>query len=87
MVDKASITIEPEETAYMGPMWLNPWPYPALTVDESGQWHLHAKSLYVPFSWWIPMPDRFKGQYYCHLIYPPYLEALLRGQLRPDFDG
>ena len=31
------------------------------------------------------MPDRFKGTYYCHLIAPAYLEAILRGDAVAEF--
>jgi hypothetical protein len=83
VISSAAIQVDHEQSAYMGPTWLSPWPFTSLSVDEQGQWHIHSKSLYVPFNWWIPMPDRFKGQYYCHLIYPPYLEAVLRGEVDP----
>jgi hypothetical protein len=29
------------------------------------------------------MPERFLGNYYCHLIAPDYLRALVRGDLEP----
>lgn len=79
-LEATSVIIEEEQTTYMGPMWLQPWPFDAVTLDEEGRLRLHARALYVPFAWWIPMPERFQGNYYCHLVAPAYLEALLRGQ-------
>jgi hypothetical protein len=82
-VSPEQLIVDEEQLAYMGPMWLKPWPFEPLARDESGQLHLQSKALYVPFAWWIPMPDRFKGTYYCHLIAPQFLEALLRGETAP----
>jgi hypothetical protein len=76
-----SLRVDPEERTYIGPMWLRPWPFQPLSRDEAGVLHIHARALYVPFAWWIPMPDRFKGAHYCHLIAPDFLEAVLRGEL------
>ena len=78
------LRVDPEETTFIGPMWLRPWPFQPLQRDEAGLLHLQSRALYVPFAWWIPMPDRFKGTYYCHLIAPDYLEAVLRGEVSPD---
>jgi hypothetical protein len=73
--------VDEEELTFMGPMWLSPWPFEPVVTDDSGRLHLQSRALYVPFSWWIPMPDRFKGTYYCHLANPVYLEALFREEL------
>lgn len=78
-----SLRVDPQDTTFIGPMWLKPWPFEPLYRDESGVLHLRSRALYVPFAWWIPMPDRFKGNYYCHLIAPDFLEAVLRGTARP----
>ncbi len=72
--------VDEEELTFMGPMWLRPWPFDPLYRDDEGRLHIRSKALYVPFAWWIPMPDRFKGTYYCHLVSPAFLEALLRGE-------
>ena len=77
------LVVDDEELTYIGPMWLKPWPFQPLSRDEAGRLHIHSRALYVPFSWWIPMPDRFKGTYYCHLIAPGYLDAVLRGNVQP----
>jgi hypothetical protein len=76
-----TLRIDPEEQTFIGPMWLKPWPFQPLSRDGEGVLHLHSRALYVPFSWWIPMPDKFKGSYYCHLVAPGFLEAVLRGDL------
>ena len=80
----SSLVVDDEDLTFIGPMWLRPWPFEPLYRGEDGQLHLRTRALYVPFNWWIPMPDRFKGTYYCHLIAPWYLEALLRGDATPD---
>ena len=76
-----SLRVDREERTHIGPMWLRPWPFQPLSRDGAGLLHIHSRALYVPFAWWIPMPDRFKGAHYCHLIAPDFLEAVLRGEL------
>jgi len=76
-----SLRVDQEERTYIGPMWLRPWPFQPLSRDAAGLLHIHSRALYVPFAWWIPMPDRFKGAHYCHLIAPDFLEAVLRGDV------
>ena len=78
------VVADEEESTYMGPMWLRPWPFEPLYRSDDGMLHIRSKALYVPFAWWIPMPDRFKGTYYCHLTSPLYLEAILRGTTVPE---
>ncbi len=75
------LRVDREERTYIGPMWLRPWPFQPLSRDADGLLHIHSRALYVPFAWWIPMPDRFKGAHYCHLIAPDFLEAVLRGEI------
>jgi len=77
------VVVDKEALTFMGPMWLKPWPFAPLSRDESGRLHIQSRALYVPFAWWIPLPDRFKGTYYCHLIAPAFLEAVLRGEVHP----
>lgn len=81
VVPADTLRVEPEEQTFIGPMWLKPWPFQPLSRDEDGLILLHSRALYVPFSWWVPAPDRFKGTYYCHLVAPDFLEAVLRGDL------
>jgi hypothetical protein len=76
-----SIVVEEEELTFMGPMWLDPWPFQSAYRDESGGIHLKSRALYVPWSVFIPAPAAFKGVYYCHLPTPAYLKALLLGEV------
>ena len=71
------VVFEEDESAYMGPDWLDPWPYPVATVEDDGKLHIRAKAMHIPYAWYIPMPDRFKGVHYCHLVPPAYLQQLL----------
>ena len=80
-LSRDAIVIDEEESTFIGPMWLKPWPFDPVSLDEQGKLHLHSKALYVPDAWYIPMPDSFKGVYYCHLIAPDYLDGLLSGSL------
>lgn len=80
----AGIVVEDDELVRMGPSWLEPWPYQTAYVDESNRLHLRSKALLVPFSLFIPMPDRFKGTHYCHLPTPQYLAAILAGDIKPE---
>jgi hypothetical protein len=74
---RSDVVFEDDDSAYMGPRWLEPWPYPVATVEEDGKLHIRAKAMNIPFAWYIPMPDRFKGVHYCHLAAPAYLRQLL----------
>lgn len=82
-LDHERWVIEPEDTRYIGPRWLQPWPFKAVSRGEGGKLHLHSRSLYAPHSWWMPMPERFQGNYYCHLVAPEYLHALVAGDIPP----
>lgn len=75
--------IEDESSTFMGPMWLDPWPFSAVSGDGEGSLRLASRALHVPWAWWIPLPERFKGNYYCHLAAPDYLRALLKGEAVP----
>jgi len=77
-VKPSSIVFDEDDTAYIGPFWLKPWPYVVAYRDDKTL-HIRSKSLYVPNAWWIPMPDRFKGTHYCHLISPGHATDLLTG--------
>ena len=78
------VVVDDDEWTFMGPMWLEPWLFEPAYRGKDGKIHLRSKSLHVPFAWWVPMPDRFKGTSYCHLIAPGYLRALSRGELSVD---
>ncbi|MEH6586094.1 MAG: hypothetical protein V7720_06020 [Halioglobus sp.] len=81
-LDLGDFVVEPEDMKFIGPQWLEPWPFTPATLDENALYHLHTRALYAPHAWWIPMPERFMGNYYCHLASPEYLEALVRGTVR-----
>ncbi len=83
-LDPVDVLIEAEQTSFMGPSWLDPWPFQAASMDEEGVLQLHSRALFVPRAWWIPLPERFQGNYYCHLVAPDYLRSVLRGQTRPQ---
>lgn len=78
-----NVVVDEEELTFMGPMWLDPWPFEPAYQDESGTVHLKSRALYVPWSIFIPAPAAFKGVYYCHLPAPAYLKALLMGEAKP----
>ena len=78
-LDPRQIVIDEEEMTFMGPSWLEPWPFQPVSLDAEGKLHLHSRSLYAPHAWWMPLPERFLGNYYCHLVAPAYLEGLIRG--------
>ena len=76
-----NILVDEEEITFIGPMWLDPWPFQPAYTDAAGSLHLKSRALYVPWSMFIPAPAAFKGVYYCHLPSPAYIEALLLGQV------
>jgi hypothetical protein len=82
VVAAESVEIDEEELTFMGPSWLDPWPFEPAYIDQSGTLHLKSQALYVPWSIFIPAPAAFKGVYYCHLPAPAYLKALLEGRAR-----
>ena len=73
--------VEAEDTTFIGPRWLDPWPFVAVTREDDGKLHLYTRALYAPHSWWMPMPERFLGNYYCHLAHPDYIRALATGEV------
>ena len=73
--------VQPEDTTFIGPRWLEPWPFVSVTRAADGKLHLHTRALYAPHSWWMPMPERFLGNYYCHLADPGYIRGLATGEL------
>lgn len=76
--------VKEEELTFMGPKWLEPWPFVPVRRQDDGGIELHTRALYAPHAWWLPMPERFLGNYYCHLIAPEYLEALVTGKASLD---
>ena len=82
-LDPARIFVEPQQSTFMGPTWLEPWPFQAASIDQNGDLRLHSRALHVPRAWWIPLPERFQGNYYCHLVAPDFLRAILLGKTGP----
>ena len=79
-IDDPDIQIEDDEYVYAGSSWLNPWPYPAVSVRDQGGLSVKTKGMYIPDAWWLfAVPARFKGVHYCHLIAPDYLKVLMEG--------
>ena len=79
-IENPEIQIEDDEYVYAGTNWINPWPYSAVSVREQGGLAIKSKGMYIPDAWWLfPVPARFKGVHYCHLIAPDYLKVLLEG--------
>ncbi|MFQ5636073.1 MAG: hypothetical protein ACE5G3_12190, partial [Gammaproteobacteria bacterium] len=77
-VARAQVVVEPDEPFVTGASWLSEFP---LTFrGDDGRLHVNTQSLQVDWEdWrWYILPDRFRGQTYCHLIAPEHLEALLR---------
>ncbi len=76
--------IEPDEPYNTGRMYLSD--FPLAFADGDGNLHINTQSLQVNWDdwhFWI-MPNVLRGQTYCHIITPEYLEALGRGQAQPD---
>lgn len=69
-----------EDMKFTGSSWVDPWPFVSVTATAEGRLQLHTRALYAPHAWWIPMPERFLGNYYCHLAAPGFIESLVRGQ-------
>ncbi len=78
---RESWDVHEEDMKFIGPSWLDPWPFAPVAAGEGGRPQLHTRALYAPYSWWMPMPERFLGNYYCHLAAPSYIESLVRGEL------
>ena len=76
--------IEPDEPFNTGRAYLTPFPLAFEGADD--KLHIHTQSLQI--DWldykWILMPYTLRGQTYCHLITPEYMEALARGEAQPD---
>jgi len=78
-----SIKAVDDEVVWVGPRWLNPWPWPSASQTEAGKVAITSKALFVLDSALIPMPDRFKGTHYCHLATPEYVRLLAIGEITP----
>jgi hypothetical protein len=79
------IRLEPDDNHFMGSAWVSD--YQSLWGTPDGGMHLLAKTLHVPYTHWLWQfaPEKFRGVYYCHLVAPEYLRALMLGQVAvPD---
>lgn len=73
-----TVVMDEDDTVSMGPRYLRPWPY-QVAYEQEGKLHIRAKELKVAADSLMPLPARFKGNHYCHLIAPEYAKALLSG--------
>lgn len=76
LLAKKALIFDEDDIVYIGPSWIRPWPYQVAYTKE-GNLHIRSKTLYASNAWWIPMPKRFKGTHYCHLISPEYAQKLI----------
>lgn len=80
LLPRERIKLDAENNAYIGPLWVNPFPYQV--AYRSGEYlHLRSKALHAEYSRWMPLPDSFMGTHYCHGIAPEYLQALIKQEL------
>ncbi len=70
-----------DEEVSLGPFYLRPWPY-QVAYEKDGKTYVRAKSLTVAADSWMPVPDSFKGTFYCHLLSPGYAYELLTGAVK-----
>ncbi|HPF24957.1 MAG TPA: hypothetical protein P5528_05230 [Steroidobacteraceae bacterium] len=76
----ARIWLEPDLNSVLGSKWVADYQHVWQAAD--GGLHLFAKTLHVPYEHWLWRfaPERFRGVYYCHLVAPEYLRALVLGE-------
>ena len=74
-----SFSFEPDLNTVLGSKWVADYQY--IWQDADGSVHLLAKALHVPYQHWLWRfaPERFRGVYYCHLVAPEYLRAIMLG--------
>ena len=81
------IMLDPDERAYVGSKWLAPYTFAYTGAD--GKLHLRGKTLLAEWDdWrWKIMPERFRGNHYCHLIAPEYVRRLMLGEVKPQMSA
>ena len=81
------IMLDPDERAYVGSKWLAPYTFAYTGAD--GKLHLRGKTLLAEWDdWrWKIMPERFRGNHYCHLIAPEYVRRLMLGEVKPEMSA
>ncbi len=79
-IPMARIRLEPDVNTVLGSRWVAD--YQHVWQDAEDELHLTAKTLHVPYEHWLWRfaPERFRGVYYCHLVAPEYLRALVLGE-------
>jgi hypothetical protein len=77
------IRLEPDTKTLRGSAWVTEYSY--VWEHAGDDLHLAAKALHVDYTdWrWRLAPEKFRGVYYCHLIAPEYLRAILLGTESP----
>jgi hypothetical protein len=77
------IRLEADVTTLLGSKWVADFSYVWETAD--GELHLASKALPVDYTDWLwrLAPEKFRGVYYCHLIAPEYLRAIMLGAESP----
>jgi hypothetical protein len=73
------IRLEGDVNSLMGSKWVAD--YQHVWAAPDGRLHVFAKTLHVEYTDWLWRwaPEKFRGVYYCHLIAPEYLRALMLG--------
>ena len=75
------VIFEEDEVEDRGQLWLDPWPYPAVSQDDDETFRIRAGAVVIEYSLFNVMPARFLGVHYCHLITPDYAEGLFTGTI------
>ncbi len=77
------IQLEGDRKTLLGSKWIADFSYVWATPD--GNLHLASKALHVDYTDWLwkIAPEKFRGVYYCHLIAPEHLRAILTGREPP----
>jgi hypothetical protein len=77
------IRLEGDRKTLLGSKWIADFSF--VWASPDGDLHLASKALHVDYTDWVwrLAPEKFRGVYYCHLIAPEYLRAILTGQESP----
>ena len=76
----AQVSIDSDQEVSRGSQYIDPWPFKPIR-ERAGKLHLQAKQLYVSSKSWAPLPTRFKGVHYCHLVADDYIKGILAGDI------
>jgi hypothetical protein len=79
-----NIVFDADDVTNDGPSWLKP--FSIAYADAQGRLHLKSKGMQN--DWldprYLSAPVKFRGTRYCHLVAPPYLARVLRGDIEPE---